>query len=290
MTALKQRKGMFMNSNAMPLNVWWMVREDIKVPIETTVSVADKYGIRNLLKLPSERTCVRRGIDDFHNRRGAVRRVVEKIRENEASVVFGIMDLHVDKENEQGGYEQDTKVVLDKDSGKVDVTGKLSERVIASIEKNRNNFNSKDIRDLCFSVIRACKGISKRPTGGVYLIPPQFVTQLDMLKLFLKELLGDGTACIYSERIFCGDEEKQYAGESLYQDVMTRVYGLQKRVQAVTKQECRLREHGEDLDGIKELVDAYKDVLGQQEIFEKIAVALDGTAEMIQDALERVQK
>ena len=268
------------------LNVWWMVREGITVGITEMHDLLQKNGFDpEIMREPSDKECVRRGIDSFHNRRGYNRRVVEKISETQMKAVFGILGINLDKEHENSSYLQNTKVILDKNNGSVSAEGELSEEVLDRVEACRGTYNSDDIRILCKNVIRSCCGVSKRPTGGVYMIPYQFDARIKALNNVLKEVAGGKMASLYCERIYGGDEEKTNAAASVFDDLGKRVEALVKTVSRVTKQVCRMKSKKVQLDEINYLAGMYHEILGNQEAIENFNSLFKYAAEKIEQTI-----
>ncbi len=114
---------------------------------------------------------------------------------------FGVLKMNVDAEARSAEYDQDTTVVLDKKAGTVNAVGVVADVVNEKIAENRGVYNDVDIRALCGSVIRSAGGVSKRPTGGVYVVPALYADKISALKDALKELCGDNPV-IYPERIY----------------------------------------------------------------------------------------
>lgn len=273
--------------NGTLLNVWWMVREDAKVSVDSALATLEKYGIdKDMMAVPTDRVAVRRGIDEMHNRRGKVRRVSEKIRETDTKAVFGILDLHLYPGIDQSAYKQDTKVILDKETGSVEATGILADMVMAKIGENKGVFNDADIRRLCYNVIRECGGISKRPTGGVYLTLPCFTTKIEQLKSAINEMVGN-QAAIYTERIFNGDMEKETAAASICEDLTSRVNNIVMAVGKINKQGCRLNAHKASVNKLSELMEMYKTVLGEQTLLEELGNTLQTASDKIEEAILR---
>lgn len=270
------------------LNVWWMVREDIQIGITDMHTVLTKHGFDpEIMHVPSDKECVRRGIDSFHNRRGYNRRVVEKISETPTKAVFGILGISLDKEHENSSYLQNTKVVLDKNNGVVSAEGELSDEVIDRVDSFRGTYNSDDIRMLCKNVILSCCGTSKRPTGGVYMIPYQFDARIKALNEVLKEVAGK-LACLYCERIYGGEEEKNNAAASVFDDLGKRVEVLVKNVSRVTKQVCRMKSKKVQLDEINYLAGIYHEILGNQEAIEGFNMLFKSAAEKIEQTISEL--
>lgn len=269
----------------MMLNVWWMVREGIKVGVEDAQKILAKYGFSSdTMPVPSDRAFVRRSVDEFHNRRGKDRRVVESVKNTAGYSVFGILALAVDGEAERGEYDQDTKVTLNRSTGSVEAEGVLAAEVLDRVQANRGHFNSLDVRKLCFRVIAACGGVSKRPTGGVYLIPSAYVDQIENLKLCLKELAG-GLAAIYTERIYNGAEEKTIAAGSVYDDLVGRVEIVMKAVKGIGKRAGCLKKQKNNLAEIAMLSDVYRQVLGEQGALNDLSKILQNAEDQISEAL-----
>jgi len=271
------------------LNVWWMVREDISIGIVQMHDILQKYGLDpDMMRVPSDRECVRRGIDSFHNRRGYKRRVVEKISETQNKAVFGILGISLDKEHENSSYIQNTKVILDKNSGTISAEGALSDEVLNKVDNCRGTYNSEDLRTLCKNVVRKCFGVSKRPTGGVYMVPFTFKSKIDALNAVLGEVAGKREACVYVERIFGGEEEKDTAAVSVFDDLNKRLSFLMNSVKNVTKQVCRLKGKNVQMEEIKYIAEVYQNILGKREAIAEFSDVFKTASEKIEEAISNL--
>ncbi|MCK9154518.1 MAG: hypothetical protein M0P12_00240 [Paludibacteraceae bacterium] len=268
------------------LNVWWMVREDINIGVTKMHDILQKYNLDpDMMRVPSDRECVRRGIDSFHNRRGYKRRVVEKISETQNKAVFGILGISLDKEHENSSYIQNTKVVLDKNSGTISAEGTMADEVLNKVDNCRGTYNSEDIRTLCKNVVRKCFGVSKRPTGGVYMIPFVFKNKIDALNSVLGEVAGKREACVYVERIFGGEEEKDTAAVSVFDDLTKRISYLMNSVKNVTKQVCRLKGKTVQMEEIKYIADVYQKILGDRDSILEFGNVFSRASEKIEEVI-----
>lgn len=272
------------------LNVYWTIREDAKVDVEKAVAILASHGIsKSMMDEITDRKAVRRGIDQLHNRRvcTSARRIAEKIRENEDVAVFGILHNENHKGIDVTAYKQDTKVVLNKETGHVEATGAMAGEVMKAIDANRGTFNDTDIRRLCYNVVRDAGGISKRPSGGIYIIPIGFADKIADLRCAIKEMVGDN-AKIYTERICDGEEENQNMATSVSEDLGVRVDRLIHAVESIGKQTCRLNGHRATLNGLKSLTAMYKNILGEQEALADLSTKLVDAENKIAEQIQKV--
>jgi len=273
--------------NGTMLNGWWMVRRDAKVDIAVAQGVLAKYGLdTSLMNEVTERQSVRRGIDEMHNRRGTKRTVAEKIRETGDVAVFGILNLerYVGVCKDTAAYKQNTKVVLDKATGTVTATGLQADEVYERINANKGFYNDADLRRLCYNLVRSIGGVSKRPTGGVYLMPAMFGDKVDALRNALKEMVGD-LAAVYVERIYDGAEERANAATSIADDLMVRATRISDAVKNITKQTCRLQNHKQNVIQLQEMTAMYQGILGEQAALENLTLVLNAASEKIEKAI-----
>lgn len=267
------------------LNVWWMVREDAKVSVDVADEILGRYGFKGLMGEVTERKAVRRGIDELHNRRGNNRRVVERVSEDADKVVFGVLKMNVDAEAQCAEYDQDTTVILDKATGVVNATGAVAEVVNQKIQMNRGVYNDNDIRALCGNVIRLAGGVSKRPTGGVYVVPAFYADKVKALKSALAEMCGDA-AVIYTERIYDGEEERENTAVAVANDLTSRVNLIVTAVGKLKKQTCRIKNHQMALAKVEEITKMYSGILGEQIALKSLTDTLEMASKKIETVLE----
>lgn len=272
------------------VNVYWTINEDTKVDVATAKAILKKNGIpEKLMNDVTDRKAVRRGIDEMQNRRVRTsnRRIAEKIRENDAVAVFGILHNENHKGIDVTGYKQDTKVVLNKSTGSVEATGAVAGDVLAAINANRGSYNDADIRRLCYNLIRSIGGVSKRPSGGIYLVPSVYMDKIDSLRLAINEMVGEN-AKIFTERIFDGEEEKKNMAVSVSDDIGVRIDRIMQAVSAIGKQTCRLNTHKASVDELKNLVGMYKNILGEQDALKSLSDVLDDAESKVAEKIQEV--
>lgn len=271
------------------LNVYWTINETAKVDIGTAKNALASVGLsETLMDEVTDRRAVKRGVDEMHNRRVKTgnRRISEKIRENSNVAVFGILKCHP-LNGETTSYEQDTRVKLNKATGAVEVTGKLADDVLQAIQSNRGVYNDADIRRLCYNLVRSIGGVSKRPSGGVYILPAIFADKIDALRVALKKMVGNN-ASIFVERIYDGDEENKNMAVSVCEDLQIRVGKVLDAVNAISKQTCRLTAHKANILELRTLTDVYKNILGEQDALKTLNDSLVDAENRIADAIEKV--
>lgn len=272
------------------INVYWTISEETKVSVDAAKAILQKHGIStSMMDEVTDRKAVRRGIDKLHNRRVRTsnRRISEKIRENSDIAVFGILHNENHKGIDVTAYKQDTKVVLNKNAGTVEATGEMAGEVLSAIDAQRGTYNDADIRRLCYNLVRSIGGVSKRPSGGIYILPACYADRIDALRLAVNEMVGN-CATVYTERIFDGEEEKKNMATSVSDDIGVRVARIMEAVSKIGKQTCRLNTHKASVGELKELVGMYKNILGEQDALAELSKCLGDAENTIADQIQKV--
>jgi hypothetical protein len=272
------------------LNVYWTIREDAKVSIDAANQILAGFGIgSDMMNEVTDRRAVKRGVDTLHNRkvRGSDRRISEKIRENDKVAVFGVLKCQLYPGIDQSKYAQDTKVKLNKETGAVEVTGEMAQEVTDAIQANRGFYNDEDIRRLCYNVLRSVGAVSKRPSGGIYLLPAIYADKVDALRNAVKALVGNN-ANVYVERVYDGDEERANMADSVADDMTIRVEKIVAAVNAISKQTCRLQTHKSNVQQLRDMTNMYRTLLGDQVRLQELDLALKQAEDKIVTAIETV--
>lgn len=261
---------------AFGVNVWWTVPK-IRCEGERASSalVANGFEERDM-PMPTKRTEVSRAAYHFQNRRGkSDRRIVEQGSGTpDGVVVYGILDRE-EAGDERIEFSQTTTVRYHKDTGLVDVEGALKDKFLAVLPGYKGAVTDQDVRAFLRHVVRMCYGVAKRPRGGIYFVPERFVHLITSAQNVL-EAMGT-SARLYVEQVVDGPVERQNVWGSVENEIESRldktlvfVDRIEKRVSALT-QEGKIRE-------LRELMDIYTQILGEEARYEEIASKL-GEAE-----------
>lgn len=270
------------------VNVWWTVPE-LVVDGQKVLDVLDEHGFqKGIVKLPSRRTEVSRAVYSFQNRQGKHnRRVVEKVKDNADELLYGILDRRKVNE-EKVGFRQTTTVHLDKSNDSVTVEGRLSEEVLQAVHDYTGKVTDDDVRGFLRSVIRMCYGIAKRPSGGIYFVPARFAVMVEMAQQVLNDIGGGAT--LYFERVMDGEQERQNVWGSVEESIEQQVSEALMSVDRIEKSANAVKNHAMKLEGLDEMMDVYKDLLGEEAKHEAIAERIEEAAQLVQEKMANLQQ
>jgi hypothetical protein len=269
------------------VNLWWTV-PTLAVPAQEAQTLLAKYGFeKDDMKEPSDRVEVSRAVHSFQNRRTkADRRMAEIASEKGDKVVYGLLDRE-QVNGSQVDFMQRTTVTYDKNANTVNVTGALVPEVEAALVEYRDKITDVDVRYFLRKVVKMCHGVAKRPTGGIYFVPTQFVGVIDSAKGFLAEM--NSGARLYVERVVDGEQERAIVWEAVEDDlddqlstILSNVERVEKRVSALRNQEAKVGE-------IRDLMKTYQDLLGREAKYEDMAAKLDAAVATIAQKMTTMQ-
>ncbi len=274
-------------STTFGVNLWWFI-PTLAVPAQQAQDLLVKYDFeKNDMKEPSDRVEVSRAVHSFQNRRTkADRRMAEIASELGDKVVYGLLDRE-QVNGSQVDFVQKTTVTYDKNANTVNVTGALVPEVEQALLDYRDKITDQDVRYFLRKVVRMCHGVSKRPTGGIYFVPTQFVGVIESAKTFLAELASG--ARLYVERVVDGEQERAIVWEAVEDDlddqlatILHAVDRVEKRVGALKNQEARVEE-------LRGLMKTYQDLLGREAKYEDMASKLDAAVQTIAQKMTTLQ-
>jgi hypothetical protein len=273
--------------NTFGVNVWWTV-PGLRVSGDTARTALSAHGFEERdMPNPSRRAQVSRAAYHFQNRRGkSDRRITEIAGENSNTVIYGILGQEA-KGEEEVGFEQNTTIRLTKDSGRVEVEGDLKDDYLEQLAALKGAVTDQDVRTFLRRVIRMCYGVAKRPSGGIYFVPDRFKGIVESAKQVLAAM-GTG-ARLYVERVTNGQQERQQVWESVelsiessIDDTLEAVERIEKRASSVQSQEGKIGQ-------LNELVEVYKQVLGEEAKYEEITEKLSEAEKAIGAKLAKLQ-
>jgi hypothetical protein len=271
-------------SGIIGVNVYWNLKNVGKIDADKAVEILEEKGFeREDIKWPSVKTAFCRAIKEFNDTRG--HRLTRKIKDNKDCLIYGIVDEKVDAENEALTYKKETTARFDKQTGRVDAEGELSQEVCNMYEVYQDKFIGYDIRQfLRVAIDKAC-GVPKRPSGGIYFVPQTSVETIEAMSAVINEL---GIGKVYIERIYDGPQERENIWEScsdeierVVEDVLTSVEKIGKRVSAVETQESKVLE-------MKNLMGVYQKLLGKEAIIEDIMEKLQEADSLINKKMKEL--
>ena len=267
-------------------NIWWHVPGCVIDGDFARKCVADCGLSKDLLLEPTRREEVARATRSVAGRRRKDdKSIAEKVADNPSNVVYGILDY--DSVGEQAEYEQKTTVRMDKASGSVVVEGAKAEKVMAAVDAYTGKITDKDIRTFILNVVRSCHGVSKRPTGGIYFIPAQYIERVESARNVLRTM-GAG-AKIYMERVVDDVEARQNVWGSVEDSIKQQIEQtlescekIEKRISAVKSKKAKLEE-------LEEMMEVYSSLLGEEAKYEGIKERLESAAKVISDKMVKIQ-
>jgi hypothetical protein len=197
----------------------------------------------------------------------------------------------LDREQEEAdtvGFSQHTTVRLTKDSGIVTANGALAKEVMEAVRDYTGKVTDEDVRAFLRRVVRLCKGIAKRPTGGIYFVPDVNMGVMMSARQALADM--DCGARIYVERVMDGKQERENVWGSVEEDVRSQiaetlesVERIEKRASSIVGQQARLEELGE-------LVEVYRGLLGEEAKFEAVAEEIEAAVKTVASKMEKLQQ
>ena len=268
------------------VNIWWTV-PGVCVPAEQAQDLLLKHGFeKDDMREPSDRVEVSRAVRSFQNRRTKEdRKLAEVATEKGDSVVYGILDRT--QSGDQVGFKQQTTVTYDKNSNVTTVTGALVDEVNKALVEYKDKVTDQDVRSFLRHVVRMCKGISKRPTGGIYFIPAQHVSVVESAQAFLAELAAG--ARLYVERVMDGPQERQIVWEAVEVDLDEQLAGVLASVERVEKRVSALKNQETRVEELRGLMKVYQDLLGKEAKYEEMAQKLDAAVGTIAAKMATIQ-
>jgi hypothetical protein len=151
--------------------VYWSI-SDINVKYDSFVEMLESLGIPSEIATAVQtKSAVIKAIkSDTKGRKNSFHRSVV---DNEAKASFAIVTSStVDEANDDIAFHNETKVVLNKGSKTLEVTGPNSDEIKASFEAFKETYTSDRFRNVVLKLVKNyCQGMSIRERGGVYFIP-----------------------------------------------------------------------------------------------------------------------
>jgi hypothetical protein len=265
------------------VNVWWTVPETIVDAVKVRDALV-KHGFEATdIPLPTRRQAVSRAAYSMHNRRTKEdRRVTERTQDNGRYVVWGILDQKR-VNDERVRFTQSTTVRLDKQTDEVLVEGKRADKVREAIDRYADHMTDDDIRKFLCDSVRACLGIPKRPTGGIYFVPEHLSEMLRDVQAVLADL--DVGAKLYVEGVINGEQERRNVWEAVEGNIDSTIAKTLADVERIGKRVSSVHSKQAKLDGLSELMDVYKGLLGTEAEYEDITERLRDAEQVVADKI-----
>jgi hypothetical protein len=269
------------------VNVWWSVPNFI-INADEAYKVLEKHGFEEEnMPHPSQKLIVSRASRSFQNRRSKYgRTVVDRIKDNSEYLVYGILD-QTTKGWEELGYEQSTKVTLNKNSGHVVAVGAQSSEYYRAHQLYSNSITNEDVGDFLRRVIALTFGIAKRPSGGIYFVPQRFVPIIESAQAFLNEL--NVGAKLYVERVMNGEQEREIVWDAVENNIDSQITSTLNSVARISKRAENVQSYEAKLDEMNGLMDIYRQLLGEEAKHEEIAEKLNEASNEVARKMAELQ-
>jgi hypothetical protein len=260
-------------------NVWWHVPRTF-VSAAFAKSVLESHGISDdLISEPSRRKTVSQAVRSLQNRRKKSHQTISKpTGENSEVVTYGVLDEgHLDSETVE--FTQSTTVRLDKKTGEVGVEGAHRDAVEKAVALYDGMVTDNDIRIFLRGIVDQCRGVPKRPSGGIYFIPGRFKPLIEKAQSAIK-----GMKCgarLYTEDIVNGIQERQNIWEAAEAEIGQKLEKALESAEKIGRNAKLAKNHQDEIVGIRQMMDVYASLLGDQAEYESIA-------ERISDAVNTV--
>jgi hypothetical protein len=260
-------------------NVWWHVPRTF-VGAAFAKSVLESHGISDdLISEPSRRKTVSQAVRSLQNRRKKSHQTISKpTGENSEVVTYGVLDEgHLDSETVE--FTQSTTVRLDKKTGEVGVEGAHRDAVGKAVALYDGMVTDNDIRIFLRGIVDQCRGVPKRPSGGIYFIPGRFKPLIEKAQSAIK-----GMKCgarLYTEDIVNGIQERQNIWEAAEAEIGQKLEKALESAEKIGRNAKLAKNHQDEIVGIRQMMDVYASLLGDQAEYESIA-------ERISDAVNTV--
>lgn len=274
-------------SNGIGSNIWWTVPELAKDG-KAVQGILGKYGFGEKdMPLPNKRMEVSRAVASFHNLRTKEdKRITISPKENDREVVYAILDCQRESSDEVS-FNQGTTVRLSKIDDTVSIEGKLVSDVQFQLEVYKGKITDDDVRAFLGRVISKCRGVAKRPTGGIYFIPDKYTAVIESAQKALAEI--DGGAKLYVEGVVNGVQERQNVWDSVESEIETELARTLDSVERIGRSANAVKNHQAKLDGVKELMDVYVGLLGEEAKYQDIAAKIESAVKVTSVKISELQ-
>jgi hypothetical protein len=266
--------------------MWWTVPR-LTVPVATAQALLLKHGFEEKdMKEPSDRAEVKRAVDSFQNRRTKQdRKLAEIACENGDAVVYGILEK--EQKGDNVDFVQRTTVTYDKNANTVNVTGALVDAVQQALAGYKDVMTDDDVRIFLRNIVKMCKGISQRQSGGIYFVPSQFVSIVEQANAFLTELSTG--ARLYMARVMNGVPERQIVWEAAEEELDGKLDELLANVERIERRVSSLRKGEEKVEELRGMMKVYQDLLGTEAKYEEMAQKMDAAVQTIAAKIGKLQ-
>jgi hypothetical protein len=261
-----------------PLLGWcvhWSTSE-FDLPFDKFVDLLAKHSIDvNIARETLARNAVIRAVREKTKGHHS-RKFHRKVADRDDVAAFAIVGTDVDEINLDAKFGQETKVVFDKDTKNIEVTGD-SEGIKRMYDKYKTRYTNHQFRTAVLRYVkRYCSGITVREGGGLYFIPATYEKALRNME----GLFGELESCdITLIPIIDTSQAKKAMWKSMTAEIQAELEALSK-----------------DFDGLKDKVKEtsvdvrlkkYKALKDKVEIYETV---LQGTAAELKKSVDNLAK
>ena len=271
------------------VNIWWTCPEML-MAADKAAAILEKNGFEPKFDMPepSRKNVVSRAVKSFQDRRrNEGKKVTDKVKDTAECIVYGILSQGR-VGDEEVAYEQGTTVRLDKESGRVEAEGAQVEDFFVALENYSDAIIGDDVRGFLRKVVSMCHGISKRPNGGIYFVPERYKSILESAQDVLEDM-GMG-ARLYVERVMNGEQERAIVWEAVETDIDAQIEATLKSVSRIEKRASSVQSHEAKLGELTDLMDIYKQLLGQEAKYEELAERLESASQEVAAKMTKLQE
>jgi len=273
--------------NAIGVNVWWHVPE-VAVEVGVAKNALESHGFSvDAMKEPSRRNEVSRAVRSLQDCRTRDQQTIARpTNDNGVAVTYGVLDEgHVDDDTVE--FKQGTTVRLNKETGEVGVEGCHADAVEEAIRHYTGKITDEDIRIFLRMIIRKCRGVAKRPTGGIYFVPERFTALIERAQSVL-DAMNCG-ALIYIEGVVNGIRERQNVWTAVEREIGSELDKALASVDRISRSTKCLKGHEAKIASLQQMMEVYTALLGEQAEYEAIAERISGAVETVAHKLTELQ-
>ncbi|OPX87900.1 MAG: hypothetical protein A4E53_02272 [Pelotomaculum sp. PtaB.Bin104] len=155
--------------------------------------------------------------------------MVRDVRQDKDNIIKQLVREVVDAKNERLEYKPVANLSLFDELHVIPIVDmNYSERLAASkiesaFEIEKENYDGRTIRNIVMNVLKDCKPVAVRPSGGVYFVPQEYQPIIDSLRVFV-ERASDHSITGFKSRLYKvpvvnAEEQLQMLEESLEDQV-----------------------------------------------------------------------
>jgi hypothetical protein len=262
----------------------WYTIHDSSLPIGVVEKALEDNGFdKNLVRQPTPKKALRRAALSFSGSNKGVATLARKIHDGASKVVFGIVDEHADVEHELLNYNQGTTARLSKETGNLEVQGKLSKVLMDRYETQCERVNEEDIRSIVLKIVRMCNGVFIRKTGGIYFVPK---TKANIVSALDKFLSDTNTGTLYAIPYVDTQNERNITWEALQREVEERVSKISNAVDVMKKRAACIGKQSQKLEEVKKMLAMYQNLCQENEKAEELRNSINDVGKFLEDKMQ----